>query len=44
MAKIRVIEAAKQHGLDAQDLLSALMQLDVKVRSHLSPVDEYEVR
>ncbi len=40
MAKIRVFEAAKQHGHDVQDLLAALTELGVKVRSHLSPVDE----
>jgi translation initiation factor IF-2 len=43
MAKVRVYEAAKKHGYEVQDLLSALVQLGVKVRSHLSPVDEDEV-
>ncbi len=40
MAKIRVFEAAKKHGIDAQALLDTLTSLGVKVRSHLSPVDE----
>ncbi len=40
MAKIRVFEAAKKHGVDAQALLDTLTSLGVKVRSHLSPVDE----
>ncbi len=43
MAKIRVFEAAKQHGHDVQDLLAALTELGVKVRSHLSPVDEEDL-
>ena len=43
MAKIRVFEAAKQHGLDAQVLLATLAELGVKVRSHLTPVDETEL-
>ncbi len=43
MAKIRVFEAAKQHGLDAQVLLATLAELGVKVRSHLTPVDEAEL-
>ena len=43
MAKVRVFEAAKKHGYEVQDLMSALVQLGVKVRSHLSPVDEEEV-
>ncbi len=40
MAKIRVFEAAKKHGVEVQALLGALTDLGVKVRSHLSPVDE----
>ena len=43
MAKVRVFEAAKKHGYEVQDLLEALAQLGVKVRSHLSPVDEAEL-
>ncbi|GAB6061962.1 translation initiation factor IF-2 [Deferrisoma palaeochoriense] len=44
MAKIRVFEAAKKHGVEVQDLLNALTELGVKVRSHLSPVDEAELQ
>ncbi|MBI5440137.1 MAG: translation initiation factor IF-2 [Deltaproteobacteria bacterium] len=43
MAKVRVFEAAKQHGLEVQDLMNALMTQGVKVRSHLSPVEDEEV-
>ncbi len=43
MAKVRVFEAAKQHEHDVQELLEALKALGVKVRSHLSPVDESEI-
>ncbi len=43
MANIRVFEAAKQHGLEVQDLLGALVSLGAKVRSHMSPVDEADV-
>ncbi|TAL17169.1 translation initiation factor IF-2 [bacterium] len=44
MAKVRVIEAAKQHDMDAGELLDALVKLGVKgVRSHLSPVEEEDV-
>ena len=43
MAKVRVFEAAKEHELDVQDLLAALKQMGVKVRSHLSPVEEEEI-
>jgi translation initiation factor IF-2 len=42
MAKVRVIEAAKEHGLDVEELLGTLKQMGVKVRSHLSPVDQEE--
>ena len=44
MAKVRVFEAAKTYGYEVQDLLSALVRLGVKVRSHLSPVEEEEIR
>ncbi|NOY44759.1 MAG: translation initiation factor IF-2 [Deltaproteobacteria bacterium] len=43
MAKIRVFEAAKKHGVEVQALLGALTDLGVKVRSHLSPVDEADL-
>jgi translation initiation factor IF-2 len=43
MATVRVFEAAKQHGFEVQDLIDALVKLGVKVRSHLSPVDEQEL-
>ncbi|MBI5014584.1 MAG: translation initiation factor IF-2 [Deltaproteobacteria bacterium] len=43
MATVRVFEAAKQHGFEVQDLMDALVTLGVKVRSHLSPVDELEL-
>jgi translation initiation factor IF-2 len=43
MAKVRVFEAAKESGHDVQDLLAALTKLGVKVRSHLSPVDEEDL-
>ncbi len=44
MAKVRVFEAAKEHGIDVQDLLGALTRLGVKVRSHLSPVEEEDAQ
>lgn len=43
MGKIRVFEAAKQNEIDVHDLLDELQKLDVKVRSHLSPVSEEDV-
>jgi translation initiation factor IF-2 len=43
MARVRVFEAAKEHGYEVQDLLAALVQVGVKVRSHLSPVDEADL-
>lgn len=43
MPKVRVFEAAKESGHEVQDLLAALTKLGVKVRSHLSPVDEVDV-
>ncbi|MDF1552698.1 MAG: translation initiation factor IF-2 [Deferrisomatales bacterium] len=43
MARVRVFEAAKEYGYEVQDLLAALVQVGVKVRSHLSPVDEAEL-
>ncbi|MDW7711159.1 MAG: translation initiation factor IF-2 [Deferrisomatales bacterium] len=44
MAKVRVFEAAKDSGHEVQDLLAALTKLGVKVRSHLSPVDEEDIQ
>ena len=44
MAKVRVFEAAKQYGYEAQELIDALVGLGVKVRSHLSPIDDEEVQ
>jgi translation initiation factor IF-2 len=43
MAKVRVFEAAKDQEIDVQELLGALKQLGVKVRSHLSPVEADEI-
>ncbi|PLX40529.1 MAG: translation initiation factor IF-2 [Deltaproteobacteria bacterium] len=43
MAKVRVFEAAKQHELDVEELLDTLRDMGVKVRSHMSPVDEGEI-
>jgi len=43
MGKIRVFEAAKQHECDVHELLDELQKLDVKVRSHLSPVSEEDI-
>jgi translation initiation factor IF-2 len=43
MAKVRIFEAAKQHGFEVQDLMDALVGQGVKVRSHLSPVEEEEI-
>lgn len=44
MPKVRVFEAAKESGHEVQDLLAALVKLGVKVRSHLSPVDEADIQ
>jgi translation initiation factor IF-2 len=44
MSKVRVFEAAKESGHEVQDLLAALTKLGVKVRSHLSPVDEGDIQ
>ncbi len=43
MAKVRVFEAAKEHELDVQELLGVLKKNGVKVRSHMSPVDQEDL-
>ena len=44
MAQVRVFEAAKKYGYEVQELIDTLVKQGVKVRSHLSPVDEEEIR
>jgi translation initiation factor IF-2 len=44
MAKVRVYEAAKRFGYEVQELMDALTGLGVRVRSHLSPIDDEEVQ
>lgn len=43
MGQVRVFEAAKEHDIDVQELLTTLKNMGVKVRSHMSPVDQAEI-
>ena len=43
MAKYRVFELAEELGVESSHLIQILHQMDVRVRSHMSSVDEVMV-